>query len=171
MIMTEKKKLIIKWIAGITGSIIFIWFGYDTQSLEVKNCSVKSTKYVKAEYSETDCGYDFDGNYVCDTDYWDKPASPVWTVYTFNGVISDTGTPHTNQNGIGIVDMPPHDRSHKKRMDFDNFSYHKKNILTTAFTDGTTATDGINLNNKCIESIGNDTTVKTWYTIRYSIGE
>lgn len=147
-----------------------VWFGYGASVNTITKCEAVSTTRTIAEFSEYSCGMDFEGNTSCDTDYWDEPASEVWTVRLINGQIHNPNDrPYKIINSeLPHVSFAPVWQEMKGETDFDNFSQRRKSKYYIYFDDGDYVEDPFSVHSYCMVNINNEIPIKTWYGIKYS---
>lgn len=162
----DKKKVCI--LSGIVIFGVSIFCGYGTEINKVSDCVTTVKKYVTAEYSDIDCGIDFEGNSYCDTDHWSEPASDTFEIVTVNGIISyKKGVFEEGfNNGYYFPPMPLHDKSMKSQSDFDSFADHIDSKLEVQ-TEKNRFTEPVHKTESCLKKIGGRIFVKTWYGISY----
>jgi hypothetical protein len=178
----EKRNLIIGGVVAITIGII-VYAGFGEEQGRITACEAFTKKYVTAEFSEETCEdvdvEDSEGNVTgtteeCDTEYWSKPASDIWTVVTYNNKLnfSNVENPKLMPNEYYTSEMPPTDRSWSKDYDFDNFKKHNdsstkvyldKNGVADFYTTKVSFNKQCNLDRK----LENFVTIKTWYGNAY----
>lgn len=160
-----------------------IYFGFDKTMSQVKMCVSHSERYVVANYSDTiltTCSRtDDNGNtsyYTCtETDYWTKPASPVYFLETINGKItmSSGGFERPIKSyGVFVPPFPVPDQSHKASKHFDGYSQKKREHLSVIVEGGVLKKNSfqepISKAGVCLANVGHFVTIKTFYGKPYS---
>jgi len=171
--MRAEKRNFVLSILGVSLFTFLIWNGFSEEHHKITECRAVTSKWVVAEYSSTTVGLDFNGNMTSSTEYWDKPASEVYTIYTINGVSNNTTVPYGIQHGgVAIPSVYPTKREKmSKDYDFDKFSYHTSNKYYVFFEDGDYTTQGLTIHSTCMErrKFEKLVTVHVWYGIKRTI--
>lgn len=165
------KKFDKKNICILIGSIVLFivtFCGYGTEISKITDCVTTVKKYVTAEYSDIECGIDFEGNSYCDTDYWSESASDVFEIVTVNGNMGYKAGYFKPlfSSGYYSPPMPSPDKSMSTGSDFNNFLDHSDSKLEVQ-TNKTRFTEPAYKTESCLNKLGGRIFVKTWYGISY----
>jgi hypothetical protein len=85
-------KILIGLVSLTLLNIVF-WNGFETKRFSEYQLRQIGEAFQTAEYSETSCGLDFDGEFSCDTEYWSEPSSEVWVFTSDNGQLINSNIP------------------------------------------------------------------------------
>ncbi len=155
---------------GVIVLLFFIVYGFNTKTLETSFCSSESTIFMQANFSEINSGYDFEGNYYSETDYWDERVSEKYYVRMHNLEVNDANIEYTLNGDIAYPSTNFHySKAAQKHSDFDNFSLKKSSTILQHFTNGEYVSINNNSYSQCYLSINEPTKVKYWYSIAYGI--
>lgn len=174
----NKNIRILVWVVGAMCAIIAFVAGFGSKIAKIDHCVARVDRYVTAEYSAvtvTPC-FNGDGSLsTCvETDYWSEPASEVFSITTQDGVAMPSNLKSTEiHHGVYFPPMPPRWDDVKKGSDFDGFKQHTDTGLRVFNTDfGNENQDSfrepISKHTKCLDTIGDFVSIKTWYGSTYS---
>lgn len=117
--------IIIIVIGCVLLATVGIYKGFNEKVVYEYNVKKEGNSYIKAEYSEQDCGIDFDGEYSCDTDYWSEVVSEEWQFIAVDGKLQGSNIPQSNlDTRFNIIGYPQITVAHPKRS-FDRYSKRK----------------------------------------------
>lgn len=90
--MSEKMKIYIISII-VLGIGFFVYFGWEDKEIYLtEDIAAEYTAWQTAEFSETESGIDYDGEYYSETNHWSEPASEVYFCKTIDRELVDSNT-------------------------------------------------------------------------------
>lgn len=156
--------------------VVVFWFGFHEKKATITYCNIEYSRAVVAEFSETTCSIDLDtGMPDCSTDYWEEPASEIWTVSTDvfgSKTVNASFETSTRFNFYIPASFPPITKDWSNDLDFDNYSEREHyNFQVGINVDTKRGKDSFSENASwfphCIQFYTTKTplTVKYWYGI------
>jgi hypothetical protein len=147
----------------------------DPDHLKINRIETESTFNVLANYSDRECGFDWEGDYDCWTNYWTEEVTEtnfVNTIYDEEGFrITDYYQPDLKEDQV--VATKPKEKLNHPATDFDSYSdnYHMSIKVYLDLDDKHEDYVTIELPEykNATASIGNIVVVEKWYGFRRSI--